>query len=154
MPKAKRARGPEPVVGTYILDRKNRLLLIRGYKWGDQWLIPGGHIEHGESVFDAARREAKEEVGLDIVPLGVVTVFEDIFPKDFHERDRHFLYFETFCRAAVAKVRMDNDEVSEYKWFSLEDAKRAVTNPTIRKTIATYMAWAKSGRYPFIRLRP
>ncbi|MDE1833110.1 MAG: NUDIX hydrolase, partial [Candidatus Micrarchaeota archaeon] len=57
------------------------LLLIRGYKWGDQWLIPGGHIEHGESVFDAARREAKEEVGLSIVPLGVVTVFEDIFPR-------------------------------------------------------------------------
>lgn len=145
---------PEPVVGTYILDSSDRLLLIKGYKWGDQWLIPGGHIEYGESVFDTARREALEEVGLRVRPLGVATIFEDIFPREFRGGKRHFLYFEVFCRAASTKFRMDGDEVSECGWFSLPQALRAVRYPNVKKTIATYMAWKRSGRYGFIRLKP
>ena len=149
-----RARVPEPVVGAYILDGRDRLLMIRGYKWGEQWLIPGGHIEYGESVFETAIREAKEEVGLTVKPLGLVTVFEDIFPTDFHDKRRHFLYFELFCRARGTKVKIDGDEVSEFRWFTLSEALRASTNPTVSSTISTYIKWRKAGRYPFIKLRP
>ena len=151
MPK-KRPKAPEAVVGAYILDQRNRLLLIKSYKWGDQWLIPGGHIEYGESAFETAVREVKEEVGLSVRPMGVVTVFEDIFPKDFFEK-RHFIYLEVFCRAGSAKVKIDGDEVSECAWFSLPDALKAVTNPTVKSTISAYME-IMEGRRRFIKLRP
>ncbi|MDE1811022.1 MAG: NUDIX domain-containing protein [Candidatus Micrarchaeota archaeon] len=152
MPKKTRPKAPEPVVGAYILDQRDRLLLIKSYKWGDQWLIPGGHIEYGESAFDTAVREVKEEVGLSVRPLGVVTVFEDIFPKDFFEK-RHFLYIELFCRAKSTKVKIDGDEVSEYAWFSLGEALKVVSNPTITSTISAYLE-IKKGRRSFIELRP
>ncbi|SDZ75366.1 NUDIX domain-containing protein [Thalassobacillus cyri] len=49
---------------TVILNEKNELLLIKGPKRG--WEMPGGQVEVGESLKEAAIRETKEECGLDI----------------------------------------------------------------------------------------
>jgi 8-oxo-dGTP diphosphatase len=52
------------------------LLLLRantGYMDG-YWAVPAGHVEHGESVLEAARREVREEVGVEIDPADLVPV--------------------------------------------------------------------------------
>src|SRR5215207_9750622 len=52
------------------------LLLLRantGYMDGF-WAMPAGHVEHGESVLDAARREVREEIGVEIDPADLVPV--------------------------------------------------------------------------------
>ena len=59
---------PKVAVGTIIESADRRLVLVRraiepGY---GLWVFPGGYVDRGEPITDAAVREAKEEAGLDI----------------------------------------------------------------------------------------
>ncbi|MFF9645613.1 NUDIX hydrolase [Kitasatospora aureofaciens] len=53
-------------VGVVVRDASGRLLGMRSTVDPDVWDMPGGTVEHGESPFDAALREAREELGLDL----------------------------------------------------------------------------------------
>ena len=116
-------RHPLPVVGAFIFNKDNQLLLAKSYKWRDFWIVPGGHIEWGESIEQAVRREVKEEVGLDVEDVELVATYEGIFPKEFHEK-KHFIYLQCRCKTSNdQKVKKDNREIQEYQWFTLEEAK-------------------------------
>lgn len=58
------------LVATQVLvrDGEGRVLLLKHRMWpkGREWGIPGGHADAGEVLEDAARRELREETGLDI----------------------------------------------------------------------------------------
>ena len=53
------------------------------------WSFPGGHVEHGESVYDSAVREVKEETGLDVTNL----VFCGVIHWINRENDERYLCF-------------------------------------------------------------
>ena len=60
-----------------ILRRDGRITLTRrapGLPAGGRWQLPGGHVEEGESVATAARREAREEVGVEVDDVRLVHV--------------------------------------------------------------------------------
>jgi len=50
--------------GAVVIREDNKILLIYGPQRG--WELPGGHVEEGENIHDALRREVKEETGIDI----------------------------------------------------------------------------------------
>jgi ADP-ribose pyrophosphatase YjhB (NUDIX family) len=59
---------PKVAVGTIIRDERDRIVLVRraidpGY---GKWVFPGGYVDRGEPVLEAALREAREETGLEI----------------------------------------------------------------------------------------
>jgi ADP-ribose pyrophosphatase YjhB (NUDIX family) len=73
---------PKPVAGAIPMDDEDRVILLRrGFDPGQgRWTFPGGFVEQGESVEDAAHREANEELGISIElgPLvGVCSRAED-----------------------------------------------------------------------------
>lgn len=61
---------------TIVLNEKNEILLIKGPRRG--WEMPGGQVEEGESLQDAAIRETKEESGIDIEVTKFCGVFQNV----------------------------------------------------------------------------
>lgn len=142
-------RTPEAVVGAYVLDRRGRLLLVKSPKWKNDWMAPGGHVEYGETIYDCARREVLEETGLKVKPIGVLSIGEGLFPKEYR-RKRHLIYIEVICRASSNKVRMDRREVVDFGWFTLNDAMRKTRNKAVRRVIRIYRDQANNGPVHFI----
>ncbi len=71
--------------GVRILMVRDQNILLVKHVYQDQWFLPGGLIERGETVENAVRREAAEEVGASLQDLslfGVYTHFE--FGKSDH----------------------------------------------------------------------
>jgi ADP-ribose pyrophosphatase YjhB (NUDIX family) len=68
---------PKPVAAAIPVDKDNKLILLkRGFDPGkDLWTFPGGFVDLGESVEDAARREAQEELRIDIHLTRLVGVY-------------------------------------------------------------------------------
>jgi 8-oxo-dGTP diphosphatase len=59
-----------------VINDKNEILLIKGPKRG--WEMPGGQVEEGESLTQAAIRETKEESGIDIEIIKFCGIFQNI----------------------------------------------------------------------------
>lgn len=127
---------PKVVVGCFILNDKKEILLVKSYKWPGLWVVMGGHIEWGESIGDACKRESKEEVGLDIEFVRVIETVEFVFDPHFHDK-KHFVGLQSECRVVGDSTpTIDNDEIQEARWFSLNDSV-ALENllPVTQKTI-------------------
>ena len=131
-------RYPEPTVGALILNPKDEILLMRSHKWRDKYVIPGGHIELGERMEDALRREIREETGLEIHDIEFVGYTEFVFDDAFWKR-RHFIFFDYACRTGSSEVRL-NDEAEDYVWVPLMEAGRLDVEPYTRGIIELYIA--------------
>jgi 8-oxo-dGTP diphosphatase len=75
--RSRRYHNPVPTVDIIIEYRDQGLVLIERGKppWG--WALPGGFVDYGESLEDAARREAREETGLEVDLLGQFHTYSD-----------------------------------------------------------------------------
>jgi nucleoside triphosphatase len=82
---------PEPIAGAFIFNIKGELFLMKSHKWSDMYVIPGGHIELGETIHDALKREAKEETGLNIYDPKFICFWEFIEGKEFHKK-KHMIF--------------------------------------------------------------
>jgi nucleoside triphosphatase len=129
---------PEPTVGALIFDREGRLFLIRSHKWAGRYVVPNNHVELGETLEAALRREVAEETGLSIHDIRFVGVQEFIYDPAFWQ-PRHFIFFDYACRADRTDVTL-NDEAEAYIWATVEDALRLPMDPYTEKAIRTCLA--------------
>ncbi|MDP2720590.1 MAG: NUDIX domain-containing protein [bacterium] len=124
------------VVAPYIINNEGRVLLFKSVKW--KGLIPpGGHVEYGETLVEALKRETKEETGLDIEPIKLINIGEMIEPKEFYE-PRHFIYIHFLCKIKAGEVKLDKRELVDYEWVDPEAAikrKDILAKDTLRKLV-------------------
>ena len=116
-----RQRYPEPTVGAIILNGRGEMLVVRSHKWGDRYTIAGGHVEVGETLEAALRREIREEVGLEIKDIRFLMTQEAIFSREFWEK-RHFIFFDFVCNCRSEHVRVDGKEIQSFEWVKPEKA--------------------------------
>ncbi len=128
---------PEPTVGVFIFNPDGEMLLVRSHKWHGKYVVPGGHVELGERIEQAAVREAKEETGLDIYDLKFVNFQEFIFDESFWKK-RHFIFFDYACKTDSLTVVL-NDEAQEHVWVKPEAALRLPVDSYTRRSIQKIM---------------
>jgi len=108
-------------VGVVVIHRGRVLLARRGNppRVGD-WSLPGGAQMVGETVFEAARREVREETGLDVEVMGVVDVVDSI-QRDADGRVRyHYTLIDVFAEADGDGAAA-GDDATAVGWFSLDE---------------------------------
>ena len=97
----------------------------------DDWTLPKGKLEHGESWEDAARREVEEETGVRSTmgpELGAITYTDN---KGREKAVRYWLM------EASGKDRFEpNDEVDEMCWLPAKPAAERLTYPRDREVLA------------------
>lgn len=131
-------RGVEIVGSAIIENLDGKILLVKSPKWHNKWTMPGGHIEPGETIDEALLREAEEEVGLPLKSEGVIAYGELIGSQDF-DRPAHFIYFDILCKTESKDVKLDNKELTDYKWVTPQEALKMDLAESYDKTIQDYM---------------
>lgn len=123
------------IVMVVATDENNNILILHEYKYAqDQVLntLPAGHIHHGESPMEAAKRELLEETGFH------TELFEESAEVyDYPTKDLHKVYI---VRARnIEKVQIDHHETTEelqYELISIDELKKQIQNKEWKLTSA------------------
>ena len=112
-----------PVVGAIaVVRRGDQVLLAQRSKGGyiGRWGFPGGHVERGETVVEAAMRELAEETGVVAEPQGVLTVLDEIGRNDAGEVQWHYVLIAVLAdwRSGEAVAA---DDAADVRWVTLAD---------------------------------
>jgi mutator protein MutT len=129
-------------VGGVVIENGQALLIRRGGEpLKGHWSIPGGTLELGESLEEAARRELEEETGLRVRVLELIEVFERIFHDEGHkeganeQRPRyHFVILDYLCERLDGEARPGSD-VTDIAWAREEDLPAYHLTPTATRIL-------------------
>jgi 8-oxo-dGTP diphosphatase len=106
-------RNPFPTADAIIAGPDGRIVLILRKNEPKGWAIPGGFVDAGEEVGKAARREAKEETGLDVELVAQLFTYSD--PR--RDPRKHTISTVYACRAKAGAEPEGGDDAAEAKWF-------------------------------------
>ena len=121
----KREYPPRPIIGVgAVIMRNDQVLLVkRGSEPGkNQWSVPGGLVELGETVHDTVVREVKEETSLDVEVHGLIDVVDNIVHDEEGRLRFHFVILDFFALRKGGKLQAGSD-VREVKWVPLSQVK-------------------------------
>jgi 8-oxo-dGTP diphosphatase len=110
---------PKVGVGVLVLNGDRVLLGRRRSGHGQRtWQPPGGHLEHGESVEDCARREVREEAGLHLRDLARGPYTNDYFADE----GRHYVSLFVIAAYDGGDPRpLEPDKIEGWSWFRWDD---------------------------------
>ncbi len=110
-----------------IFDDQGRVLLVHQTYKGSKWAWPGGIVEEDEAPWDTAVREVKEETGLDVQVVRLVSIY--------HVADRNSLGLQFLCRVVGGELQVDGHEISEAAFFDPARLPTPMTQPARQRVI-------------------
>lgn len=100
-----------------VVRKENRFLLIHERTHGQKWYFPGGRVEPGETLVEAARRETLEEAGIPVIIEGILRIE--------HTPTNHGANLKVFFIARpqddTPPKSIPDEESLSADWFSLEE---------------------------------
>jgi 8-oxo-dGTP diphosphatase len=101
-----------------LVMRAGRVLLgqRRGSHGAGYFAAPGGHLEFGESFAEAARREVREETGLEITGLRLLSVGNYLF-----DGTRHYVDIDFVCEAPCGEAQLrEPEKCAGWAWYDTD----------------------------------
>ncbi len=107
-------------VALLLVEKGGKFLLVKRTKkpFTGYWSFPGGHVNEGETPFEAAKRELKEETGLE----GELKSQEIHYSEQEADIGHRHLCHVFLARSVSGKEKSGGD-VKNMQWFGLEDVK-------------------------------
>ncbi len=123
------------VVACYgIVLKDGNLLMVRQGKghWADQWILPGGKLEAGESLESCVEREIFEETGCRAKAIRQLATISSYSPDSSFEKQVILVFYLcTSCEGEPAK----GDGVNAAAWISEEQFARLVVNEVVPQQV-------------------
>jgi 8-oxo-dGTP diphosphatase len=115
---------PLPAIGVILWRGEQTLLIRRGKPPGQgEWGLIGGVQETGETHFEAAIREAKEETGLTIAPFAIVTAIDGITRDADGRVQFHYSIVEVNAEWVAGEAVAASD-AAETRWIALPELRQ------------------------------
>jgi ADP-ribose pyrophosphatase YjhB (NUDIX family) len=126
-------------VGAVVVHDGRALIVKRAHEpRKGEWSLPGGRVELGETLVDAARREMLEETGLDVSVGDIVEVFDRIHRHEGRVR-YHFVIVDFLCAWTAGELR-PGDDAEDAAWVTGDEVEAYGVNEhaarVLRKGIA------------------
>ena len=119
---------PRVAVGVVVRDRDRVLLVERGKPPSEGlWAVPGGSVELGETLAEAAAREVREETGLDVAVGAVVHAFDSVVRDDDGRVRFHYVVVDFEASVSGGTLAAAGD-ARRAVWFTAETLDRAATS--------------------------
>jgi 8-oxo-dGTP diphosphatase len=108
-------------VGAIIIENSRVVLVKRAHPpLQAQWSIPGGVLEVGELVREAAVREAREETGLTVEPGELLGVYDRVLRDPGDRVQYHYVLVDFLCRRVSGELQAA-DDAAAVRWFAREE---------------------------------
>jgi diadenosine tetraphosphate (Ap4A) HIT family hydrolase/8-oxo-dGTP pyrophosphatase MutT (NUDIX family) len=112
---------------TVIVDRARQVLLVKHSYGRLNWEIPGGISEPGESAEETARREVREEIGVEIALEAMTGVY---WEPGWRETGGHHFVFRARLSDGAVPTRADPREIADLGWFTTAALPRPISDFT------------------------
>jgi len=100
-----------------LRNGRHELLLVKQFAHRDFWGIPKGHLDPGETLEECAKREVREEAGVDIVLGQKLPSVHTVYSKE----DKTVLSWLSQCSGSEEPRSNDPDsEVADVRWFDVD----------------------------------
>lgn len=130
------------MVGVGVLVRQdNRVLLTQRRHEPDVglWTVPGGLVELGEGIREAAKRETKEETGLDVEIERLLGVVDKIVYDDDGRIRYHYALIDFLGYPVGGQFEMCSSELLAAQWISLSEIHRYALPVELRGFINEFL---------------
>lgn len=117
--------------GASIIIYKDDRILLQRRKDNGCWGYHGGHVELGEKVEEAAKRELYEETGLKALSIELFDIFSGpdlcyIYPDG---NKVHIIDVVYICKDFKGEIKLQNKEVTDLQWFDVHSIPENISPP-------------------------